>query len=117
MLSISVDASAVEQQFSEMTNSLAEFEHEMRQEFITWQSDDMNRKRPQASETPNGVETIVFPRSNRPRLGYYRYRPGKKLLLKRPPIKGQRQPILRPILYERLCERMRELMSRELSWE
>ena len=92
-------------------------------EFVEWQEQDMKRKYPSITpEGLNSVHTMIYPRSrlSHRRKGAWRFaRKGGRAK----PKYGRRgrhfipskRPILRPILFKQLCDRMLKMLG-EISW-
>lgn len=82
---------------------------EMPTEFINWQSEDLNRRQPRIDQqTEKSVMTYI-----RERTGSYTLR---KVEGKTRKVKQRSRPILRPLLFERLCIRMSDMLERVASW-
>jgi hypothetical protein len=95
-------------------------------ELTAWQTEDMHRKIPNTETiNPTAALTMIYPRSrtqlvakkgapirrstwNKPRV-VQRYRTGGIQHV-------STRPILRPELFQKLCERMSRMLSRELKW-
>lgn len=116
---IKVDADAMLKQFDELTKNIAGLEQETSVTFIAWQSEDMHRKFPRVDGSGLSVSTEIFPRSQLPRKKNLTH-PGKSLRRRstiaasRPG--GQHKPILRPELFEKLKERMTEMIKEACTW-
>lgn len=94
---------------------------EIAAELHAWQVEDMNRKYPETHQTSEGATTSVWPRSRtntsrRRAIAYARAQLRKKGI-KGPVGVRSNRPILRPMLVEKLRERMAELGKRTLSWQ
>jgi hypothetical protein len=91
-------------------------------ELTAWQREDMKRKTPNTEVfNPTAARTLIWPRG-RPSLAVKkqprRMKPllrGKATRIPQPKTVGHK-PILRPILFDKLCERMHALMEREVKW-
>lgn len=126
-MTIFFDTSAAQRRLNTMQVSIRDLaEHGMQQELHDWQAEDMKRKFPN-TEDPSFLssETTIWPRSrtydktHKGRTYQQRRRPMSALprlvgTLGRPGV--SRRPILRPALYDKLVERMGELMARVLTW-
>ena len=91
------------------------------EELTVWQSDDMNRKRPETrtARGPTDAYTIIRNRGRKKRT--WKKRPKGYVTPKKFRVPGGRfakskRPILRPVLVEALEDRMSDMMRRELQW-
>jgi hypothetical protein len=119
MLHVSIDVSAVLARFDAVAERLEHFgPNDMPAELTEWQREDMNRKFP-STEMPDErtAFTRIWPRSRlsdqrrvvrRPR------RAGRPLRVLRTAAPAGNRPILRPSLFERLCERMAALLPERI---
>ena len=93
---------------------------EIAAELHAWQVEDMNRKYPETKQTADGATTSVWPRSrsntSRRRAIIAATRNLRKRGIKAGGAVRSNRPILRPVLAERLRERMLELGKRVLTW-
>lgn len=122
-LDIDIDAEKVMETIGDMLDKLEGFyAQDMFEEFVEWQSADMKRKYPSMVPEPvDSIYTMVYPRS---RLSKRRAKFAAKFFKMRQ--KGRRKafrrivagkrPILRPILFRMLQQRMRNLMELRLRW-
>lgn len=117
-----------EARLSAMQKQIRDFGHEdIPQGLETWQRDEMRRHYPN-TETPDFVSaaTTIWPRSrsyektHRERALPQRLK--RRSLSAHPRLigatgrPGSYRPILRPELFDGLCSRMFDLMTRKLSW-
>ena len=116
--------------FSDMQDNIREFGHsDIHDELIDWQVEDMHRQFPNIDSDQEYVSwfTQIWPRS---RTWDQTHRGGARLLSskrtrRKPSLAatpriargGSKRPILRPALFNRLVQRMTELMGERLSWE
>ena len=121
MLEIKVDADAALKQFDELIKNVAGLQDETTKTFVDWQSEDMHRHFPKVDGSGLSVSTTIYPRSQLPR---------KKNLRGRNPIRrraiiaagrgnatGTHKPILRPELFEKLKERMIDMVKKAFTWQ
>jgi hypothetical protein len=81
----------------------------MPQEFLNWQAEDLNRGQPRLDQkTPISVMTYI-----RERAASYQLR---RVAGKKRRIRMRARPILRPILFEKLCHRMSRMLENYVSW-
>ena len=90
-------------------------------ELFNWQAEDMRRQFPEVEEPdPWTAVAHIYPRSRKERVrqpAHTRARRMRRPLLRvRRQSPGAKRPILRPILFERLCARMQTLMEEKLTW-
>lgn len=94
-------------------------------ELTAWQVQDMKRRYPQTEVlNPTSAATMIYPRSRRESSWLKMKRPPRKNPLHRgkgkrigkPIVQSSHRPILRPELFDRLRERMNEMMQREITW-
>lgn len=90
----------------------------MSQELFNWEAEDMRRHYPEVEEPdPWTAVAHIYPRSRRERPKRPAARARRRPLLRiRRQSPGAKRPILRPALFERLCERMQRLMEEKLTW-
>ena len=135
MLNISIDVDKAQRRMGDMMVNIRDFGHiDVHDELIDWQVEDMHRHYPNVDSDQEYVSwfTLIWPRSrtydqthkrsalhNR-RLGQQRQR---RALSSMPRLKGTREehfgsgrPILRPALFNRLIERMDDLLGERLGW-
>lgn len=124
---IVADTYAIEKRLTDMQIAIRDLaDKDIGKELHDWQVEDMKRTFPETEEpTFLSSETTIYPRSRT----YGKQGKGKEQresLFKRhrpiaamPRLKGtpgSKRPILRPMLYDKLVERMGALMTRVLSW-
>ena len=89
---------------------------EVQQEFVAWQTDDMNRKRPSFTYAGSGnffiVETVIYPRARQIMMTAAQRAKARRRVTHRA---VGRRPILRPELLVMLRERMRYMLAL-ISW-
>jgi hypothetical protein len=130
MITITADTSAVTKAIEGAIAGLEDLKPEIPVELTNWQIEDMRRQFPN-TETPdeNTAETDIWPRSrssaaHRPSTGIAIGRPrgtgGRRIAAPRIVNKGEvihsARPILRPELFQKLCERMRALLASAVPW-
>ena len=120
MLEIKVDADATLKQFDELTKNIADLQTETTQTFVDWQSEDMRRHFPTVDGSGLSVSTTIYPRSQLKRKKNLR---GGSTIRRRAIIAagragaGQHKPILRPELFEKLKDRMIEMVRKACTWQ
>ena len=110
--------------FDKLAEQVAALHHEVPDELVAWQRDDMRRKYPNVTVTQAGNETNavteIWPRSRREGNRAARRRTFKQP--KRFRLKGIRvvrsfsKTILRPELFDKLHLRMTALMKKAMAW-
>jgi hypothetical protein len=95
-------------------------------ELTAWQVQDMRRRYPHTEVlSPTSAATMIYPRSRRESGWLKKKRPqrktkpllrGKARRIGKPILQTSHRPILRPELFDRLRERMNEMMQREITW-
>jgi hypothetical protein len=120
-LEILIETGAIEERIEKMQQKLQVVP--VPAELTAWQSEDMKRRYPNTEQmAPTAARTMIYPRSRRDAtwLKKKRAAPRQKPLLRGKATRivptGSNRPILRPALFERLRERMNEMMARELKW-
>ena len=115
---ITIDVVKAEERIGGMLEKLAVLP--VAAELTAWQREDMNRRYPNTEEINQTTAlTLIWPRSRR-QVARQNRAPRRKPLLRGRATRiakpaGDR-PILRPELFDRLCERMSAMMARELQW-
>jgi len=111
------------QALTENVEGLKGLNGKMFEEFVAWQEDDMRRK--YANLVPQGDDagyTLIWPRS---RLSTERRKRRSSRTLVRPRTEGPHvgagrphsmRPILRPELFEKLQQRMSEMLKKVVPW-
>lgn len=116
-LEFTLDAATFQNKLDALIERVDDLPKTMPQEFIEWQRDDWNRHMPEARETGDKtVETIIHARGKRS-IGY-RVPPHLKGVKqpKRVVRSHGRRPVLRPEMFDKLCERMRRLIGEAMRW-
>lgn len=120
MLEIKVDADAMLKQFDELTKNIADLQTETTKTFVDWQTEDMHRHFPKVDGSGLSVSTTIYPRSQLPRKKNLR---GGNAIRRRAIIAAGRgnaagtpKPILRPELFEKLKDRMIEMVKEACTW-
>jgi hypothetical protein len=118
-LEILIETDAAEARITKMLSTLQAVP--IPAELTAWQAEDMKRTRPHTEVfNPTAAWTMIYPRARAAlvkRTQSLKVKPvrrGKATRIQRPAT-GHR-PILRPELFDKLCERMRALMEREVKW-
>ena len=132
MYKVFLDTINAEETLTRMQIQIRDVGHEIiPQQLTAWQVEDMRRQFPN-TDTPNYVsaETHIWPRSrtyeqmhkrreSRVRLFKKPLTPLPRIvgtLGKRPTTLGAHRPILRPALFQKLVDRMTEMMAVNLKW-
>jgi hypothetical protein len=109
-MNIDFDITPFQEKVTGMIRKLEETrQREMPTEFMNWQSEDLNRRQPRIDQqTEKAVMTYI-----RERTGSYKL---QKVEGKKRKVKQRSRPILRPMLFERLCIRMSDMLESKLTW-
>jgi hypothetical protein len=131
-IEVHVDLSKLDKRLEGIINDIAVFPPKMAQELTDWQVEDMHRKYPNTSLEGNVATTGIWPRSRGlgatlQRLTFHTRRAIRRrlhhgfravrtaaLLRKNP---ASYRPILRPILFAQLCDRMLKLLDEQITWK
>jgi hypothetical protein len=119
LLVIKVEADAALRQFDELVKNVAGIGEQMSATFVTWQTEDMHRHYPKVDGAPPAISTEIFPRSRLVRRRTESRSARRRSIIaagRGSPTAGHR-PILRPELFEKLCERMRDMMKEAATWQ
>lgn len=122
-LTIKVDADACLKQFDTVIKNVADLAQETTTTFVAWQSEDMHRKFPKVEGDGLSVSTTIYPRSQlaRPSKDKGRHRARsvrqRSIVAASRPSQGNPKPILRPELYEKLKDRMVEMVKEAFTWD
>lgn len=119
---IKVEADATLKQFDELTKNVADLETETTVTFFNWQAEDMHRHFPKVDGSGLSVSTLIYPRSKLKRTS--KDKRGRRKSVRRrsiiaagrPAPGGVHRPILRPELYDKLKERMVEMLKEACTW-
>ena len=113
---IVIEGQSVLQTITAMEEKIREMPPEVQQEFVAWQTDDMNRKRPSMTYAGSGnffiVETIIYPRARKMLMTPAQRAQARRKVTFR---SAGRRPILRPALFVKLRERMKYMLAL-VSW-
>ena len=113
-----LDSEACLRQFDELTKKLAALETETGVTLFNWEAEDMHRHFPKVEGSGYSVSTTIYPRSRLPRR---KNLTGGKSTRRRSVIAAGRatshRPILRPELFEKLKDRMMEMMKEAATWQ
>jgi hypothetical protein len=119
---IKVEADATLKQFDAVTKNVADLAQETTTTFIAWQTEDMHRKFPKVDGDGLSVSTAIYPRSQLQRSGKDK-RSRAKSIRQRSIVAASRtspgnpKPILRPELFDKLKDRMVEMVKEAFTWE
>lgn len=125
MFNVTVDASGPLQAITEMLEKIKAFPNEMARELTDWQTQDMHRTRGTNTALKDlTAETLVTqhtPGSNvKPWKGARqprrKMREMKIRVLRQPRGLSPAKPVIRPVLIDKLDERMKKLLEEELQW-
>jgi hypothetical protein len=118
---VKVEADATLKQFDELTKNIAGLEQETTTTFLAWQSEDMHRKFPKVEGSGLSVATTIYPRSQLRRTknltGGKSVRRRSVIAAGRPAPGGTHRPILRPELFDKLKERMIDMVKEAFTWQ
>ena len=139
MLHIFADVSGAQERLTQMQLNINDFGHiDVCEELVDWQVEDMHRKFPNVDSDQEYVSwyTLIWPRSRtwdqrhraeqrgRSRAPNARRRHFRIPMSKMPRLKGRghdvlgtTRPILRESLFNRLVQRMIDLLGERLTWE
>ena len=132
MLNISIDVDKAQRRMGDMMVNIRDFGHiDVHDELIDWQVEDMHRHYPNVDSDQEYVSwfTLIWPRSRtydqtHKRAALHNRQLGQRRPLSSMPrlrgtrreIFGSGRPILRPGLFNRLIERMDDLLGERLGW-
>jgi hypothetical protein len=112
-----LDADGALKQFDALLKNLADLETETSTTLFNWQAEDMHRHFPKVDGSGLSVSTTIYPRSRLPR----KKLAGGKSTRRRARIAAGRptshRPILRPELFEKLKERMMNMLKEAATWQ
>ena len=118
---IKVEATETLKQFDALMKNISDLDTKVTETFIAWQREDMHRKFPKVDGSGLSVSTEIFPRSQLPRrknlTGGKSVRRRSIIAAGRPNASGQYKPVLRPELYDKLKERMVEMVKEACTWQ
>ena len=119
---IKVDADECLKQFDQVIKNVADLsQNQLTTTFTAWQSEDMHRKFPKVDGSGAAVSTEIFPRSQlvRPNKDKGRRRSirQRSIVAASRPSPGNAKPILRPELYDKLKDRMVEMVKETFTWD
>ena len=115
MFEVKVNSEKLLKQFDDMQKRVADLDQKLPEVFLDWQREDMNRKFPKVDERGAlSVTTLVYPRSRTKRVRLKGAR-NKGKPLRRVAVSLHR-PILRPVLVEKLFNRMIEMCKEAIAW-
>lgn len=118
---IKVEATETLKQFDALMKNISDLDTKVTETFIAWQREDMHRKFPKVDGSGLSVSTEIFPRSQLPRrknlTGGKSVRRRSIIAAGRPNASGQHKPVLRPELYDKLKERMTEMVKEACTWQ
>ena len=118
---IKVDADACLKQFDQVIKNVADLQTETTTTFIAWQTEDMHRKFPKVDGEGLSVSTEIFPRSQlkRPKSLTPRKSIRRRAVIAagRAAPGGTKRPVLRPELFDKLKDRMVEMVKEAFTWE
>jgi hypothetical protein len=118
---IKVDADACLKQFDELTKNIADLQTETSTTFFNWQAEDMHRHFPKVEGSGLSVSTTIYPRSQltRPKNLTPRKSVRRRSIIAagRAAPGGTKRPILRPELFDKLKERMIDMVKEAFTWQ
>jgi hypothetical protein len=109
MIEYDIDVKPVQDKLSKILEKIEAVKtREMPVEFLDWQAEDLNRRLPRIDErTPTTVMTKIHEKT-----GSYRL---VRVAGRRRRVRTRSRPILRPVLFQELCQRMRRMLG-TISW-
>jgi hypothetical protein len=120
MIEASIDCSALSRRLEEMEKQIAVFPHDMADELTEWQRVDVHRTTGLNTELKDEVVETIFRQGGRSvsnvkqRVRTLR----SKMRQVKTIVRGQaKRPILRPMLFDKLVERMKSLLDEKLGWQ
>jgi hypothetical protein len=124
MLQVEVESSKLEEKLASMQGLLKNFPEQMAHELTQWQTEDMNRRKPNTDfDGQSTATTIITQHTPGTTTKKSLVRSARRVVRQRREAKtaGQRRtsipkPILRESLFTILCERMHKLMVEKLTW-
>jgi hypothetical protein len=118
---IKLEADGALKQFDELLKNIADLETETSTELFNWQAEDMHRHFPKVDGSGLSVSTTIYPRSQLPRrknpTGGNSVRRRSIIAAGRARPGGSHRPILRPELFEKLKERMIDMVKKACTWQ
>jgi len=122
MIEISVDTSRVVKLLDGAVESLDELNEKVTTEFVTWQRTDMRRTYPNVDRlSEDTVETKIWPRSRLTKQNLSRRHRQRATGIHKGVVVHSRggtpAPILRPTLFDKLCQRMRGILAGLIPWQ
>ena len=117
---IKVDADECLKQFDELMKNIADLEQETTTTFLAWQLADMHRHFPKVDGSGLSVSTTIYPRSQLRRYRQPRARSVRRrsiIAAGRASPGGTHRPILRPELFDKLKDRMIEMVKEACIWQ
>jgi hypothetical protein len=118
MIEIKVDTAPMLARVDNMLADVEGFYGEIFIDFVAWQEQDMKRTFPSITpDPPDSVHTMIYPRSRalKWRRRGKRLRKGSRIVRPKPQ-RGAQRPILRPELFDRLQDRMGQLLIDKVKW-
>jgi hypothetical protein len=111
MIKITVDDAALNIRLTEISQSLNDLDQTMPAELTAWQREDMNREYPNTTAPDRMTAfTLIWPRSRKRRL--HRKPQRRRVYLRQGRQPASQRSLLRPELFEKLCERMTALLHK-----
>jgi hypothetical protein len=111
MIQIEMDSDAAQTRLENMVAVIANTATEtMPVEFVEWQENDMKRDFPNVEISGWSVMTRIWPRSRKSMIARRRQK------FERPRVFRGLRPILRPEMFEALCDRMRKMLVEHVAW-
>jgi hypothetical protein len=121
-----VDTSSLTKKLDAYEQQVEALKQAMPAELADWQVEDMGRKYPDTEVADDSTAyTMIYPRSRLPSkwkrplqrlVGQMRARRGTKVYRPHLPRVPSTRPILRPELFDKLCERMNALLDKAMQW-
>jgi hypothetical protein len=122
VIEVEMNVEQLNKKFDALIDRIKDLPRTVPVELTAWQNDDMRRARPNTDAAGDQASTMIWPRSRLelegkrpPRARYLRRNAGRRRGPPQPRGRSSR-PILRPELFEKLCERMMALLKRTMKW-
>jgi hypothetical protein len=118
---IKVEADATLKQFDELMKNIADLQTDTSTTLFNWQAEDMHRHFPKVDGSGLSVSTTIYPRSQlrRPKSLTPRKSIRRRSIIAagRAAPGGTHRPILRPELFDKLKERMIDMVKEACTWQ
>ena len=120
MIEFKLDVTRAVDRMLNMRDDIEGFYGDIYVEFVDWQEQDMKRQYPAlVPAPPDAVYTMIYPRSRDPkwkRRGRRLRKAARRIVRPKAGPKSSRLTILRPELFDKLRDRMGQLLIDKLKW-